>query len=148
MKPLNSKQRKTAIINFILLYLLGVLLLAVPIFATFKLPEKQCAINKTAVAKYKKKYRKCVDEKRALTSKSNISANKKADLQEILDDYSSVYKDIDINAHKIDNLVLSPDEWDKTKIENVEIASDNLLKLNASFRDENNRFAKFLKTFK
>lgn len=146
MKPLNKKQRNASILKFVLVYILTVLFLVFPVYATFKIPEKQCDINEKSLEKVKKDYYDCDKERKRLSSgKNHLSAENIKELRWFLDKYKSNYEKVYFYTDTLDLIVNSgADKWDVRRIESVGITNSTIMNYRNKYREINDEFSEFL----
>ena len=146
MKPLNKRQRNAAILKFILVYTFTALVIAVPIYATFKIPEKQCDINNEAKDKYKDKYEACLKEKSSMSSMKNVSDESKKDLSRICEEYITLTSDLMQHSKELDDEVFDNDgDLDQNKRDSILLKNEDIVKTIVKFDVINKEFTDLLK---
>jgi len=146
MKPLNKKQRNAAIAKFILIYMLALALIAIPIFALFEIPEAQCDINEKTVVKLQSDLDKCREDKKALSSKGEVSTSLKANLKRLHSDYVEYTKVLADNVDSIDNIVANDNVvFDEKIIQRISNADIKIFDSKKKLIGVNESFEKLLK---
>lgn len=145
MRPINKKQRNAAILKFVLVYILTVIVLALPVYATFKISDKQCDIDEHKIENLERDYEKCRKERNKLLSKTNLSREDKNEFEKIYSDYLSTYSKLNENVEVIDNIINSGnDVWDEDRINRITAANGEVYQSKNEFRDTNGKFSNLL----
>jgi hypothetical protein len=148
MKPLNKKQRNAAILKFVLVYVFSVIILAVPVFAIFKIPEIECEVSNEQLNKLETAYNKCMKDKSALKGKSTLSGSGFDNLNSCYLEYSDfqdVYSD---NIDALDGMLLNTDQFSRARIDSIYVLSTDMLTLKTKIEKINERFKSALDELK
>lgn len=145
MKPINKKDRKAAMIKFILAYVLTVLVLIIPLYAVYKIPEKQCDVDTQRISKLEKDFEKCRKERDKLINKDTLSVKYKKKLEKIYSDYLSSYSKLDENVNALDNLINSgSDIWNQPRIDTIIAENGVIYQSRNELKRINDNFSKLL----